>query len=495
LLATYNVENLFDTVYNGTEYEEYVPSKHGWNKRMAQRKLNHTVEVLCDLDADIIALQEIENEAVFNVLRRQLKRVGCSYRYGAITHKKGAPIQVALLSRFPILGSRELQVSYAPRVRNILEAEVQVDAERLILFVNHWKSKSRKGYESKRLAYARTLAARIQTMPPSRDYIILGDLNTNYDAHLTLPARLDDTRGKRGLNHLLHTVEGKAAVTEAKIRTGKKGLHYDLWFELPYKDRWSHKFYGRKSTLDHILLPASMFDGKGIDYVNDSFGVFKRSYLFTGKGYINSWQVKGGKHTGKGYSDHLPLFAYFDAKPYRASAKNQMGRPVEGCIERLYRQEKLDAPIILKDAVVILKRGRYAVIKQTPTGRGIFVYGATQGLKEGQKYDLEVLDISTYKGLKEITGLLRLKEKGKIDLTPFYTGLRGMKQNDVVRDIVGTVKNRYFYTSGQKIPIYFKNRKLTPPDGSKLKIDVAHVGYYKREQLVVYSRKDFSILE
>ena len=494
-VATYNVENLFDAVHNGTEYEEYIPGRHGWNRRMAQKKIDHTAEVICDLDADILALQEVENKAVFNTLRKRLERVGCEYRYGVVTHKRGAPIQVALLSRFPILKSRELQVSYAPRVRNILEVEVRVEGESLTLFVNHWKSKSRKGYESKRIAYARTLATRIEKMSKDRAYIILGDLNSNYDAHLTLPDRLDDTGGKRGLNHLLHTVEGNTAVTEVQLRTGKKGLHYDLWLELPYRERWSHKFYGRKSTLDHILLPASMVDGRGIDYVNDSFGVFKRSYLFTNKGYINSWQIKGGRHTGKGYSDHLPLFAYFDTKPYVPSEKNRMGQRVVGSIEMLYQKEKLDAPVVLKNAVVVLKRGRYGVIKQSSKGRGIFLYGTVRGLKEGMKYDLQVQDIGTYKGLKEITGLVRLESKGEADLTPYYATPEVMRQNEVFKELVGTVKKGYFYTGGKKIPIYFKNRRLTPPDGSKLKIDVAHLGYYKKLQLVVYSRKDFTILE
>ena len=494
-VASYNVENLFDARYDGTEYREYLPDRHGWNSTMARTKRRHIAEVICDLDADILALQEVENTHAFSQLRKTLRRVGCGYRYGIITHKKGAPIQVALLSRFPILKSRELQVSYAPRVRNILEVEVEVEGYPLYLFVNHWKSKGRRGVESKRLAYARTLAARLKQIPKERAYIILGDLNSNYDAHLTLPKRLDDTGGKRGLSHLLHTVEGNKAVTERQMQKVKRSVHYDLWLEIPYKERWSHKFYGKKSTLDHILLPPSMFDGHGIDYVNDSFGVFKRRYLFTKKGYINSWQIKGGRHTGKGYSDHLPVFAYFDTQPYRASARNYAKAHKEGRIDTLYALKRLDGPMLLKDAVVVLKRGRYAVIKQTPTGRGIFVYGAVQGLKEGMRYDLEVQEISSYKGLKEIRSMVRLKEKGRVALTPYYATLAQMRQNEVLHALVGRVERGYFITQGKKIPIYFKNRKLTPPDGSKLKIDVAHLGYYNRLQLVVYSRKDFTILE
>ena len=493
-VASYNVENLFDAVYNGTEYEEFIPGRHNWNRRMAERKLDHTAEVLCDLDADIVGLQEVENADVFEQLRTRLKRVGCAYRYGAITHKQGAPIQVALLSRFPIRSVHEIQVSYSPRVRNILEADVRVYGQDLKIFVNHWKSKSRKGYESKRIAYAIALKKRIDTLPSDRAYIVLGDLNTDYDAYLTLPKRLNDTGGKIGLNHLLKTVENEELHTPETIRPLQRS-HVDLWTQLPYSNRWSHRFYGHKSTLDHILLPASMFDGKGIDYVNGSFGVFKADYLFTKKGYINSWQIKGSKHTGRGYSDHLPIYALFDTKPFVHAAKYMLPKPRIGTIEMLYQTKKLDAPVDLEHAAVVLKRGRYAVLKQRPKGRGIFVFGAVRGLEEGSVYTLRVQEIHTYKGLKEITAMVKLKEEGKVQLSPYYGSLKNMRQNEVVCDITGTYRRGYFYTQGEKIPLYFKNRSLTPPNGSKLKIAYAHIGYYKRLQLVVYSRKDFTVLE
>jgi len=109
-------------------------------------------------------------------------------------------------------------------------------------------------------------------------------------------------------------------------------------------------------------------------------------------------------------------------------------------------------PVKLKDAVVVLKRGRYAVVKQTAKGRGIFLYGCVNGLKESRKYDLLLQDITSYKG-------------------------------------------RNLYIGDKKIPVYFKNKKLTPKNGSKLKIHYAHLGYYKKLQLVIYGHKDFTVLE
>jgi endonuclease/exonuclease/phosphatase family metal-dependent hydrolase len=495
-VATYNVENLFDATYQGSEYKEYIPKKHNWNKRMMEVKLNHIAEVICDLDADILGLQEIENTSIFNALQKRLKRVGCGYNYSAITHKEHAPIQVALLSRFPIKKQKELQVSISPLVRNILEVEVDVKGEALTLFVNHWKSKGRRGVESKRIKYARVLQKRIEGLSLGKEYVILGDLNSNYNVHLTLDKKLNDAHGKTGLGDILHTTVDRKLLQEHQMPQAKKGVHYNTWQELPFKQRWSHKFYGNRSTLDHILLPSSMFNGRGIEYVNDSFKVFKASYLFTKKGYINSWRYKNGKHRAKGYSDHLPIFALFDTKPYIADrSKEILNQVVTKPIKYLYTLPVLEYPVKLENVTVVFKRGKHAVVKQTPLGRGIFLFGCAKGLKEGMQYDLLVQNIHTYNGLKEVTDVVKLKAKNSVLLNPFYYTRKEMRQNEILRDVVGIYRQRNLYMNDKKIPIYFKNKHFAPSNGTKIKIDYAHLGYYKKLQLVIYSKKDFKILE
>lgn len=492
-IATYNVENLFDASFQGTEYEEYIPGKHNWNRRMVEIKLNHTAEVICDLDADILGLQEIENKHIFKQLIKKLEKVGCKYRYHAITSKKGASIQVALLSRFPIKKQKDIQVSFSPRVRNILEVEVDVGGHGLTLFVNHWKSKAYKGYESKRIKYAKALQARIARLAPSKEYIILGDFNSDYNAYLTLSEKNNDTQGKTGFSDVL-----KTKVEEHQILKAQLGQHYTLWKELEIEDRWSHKFYGKKSSLDQIVLPQKLFDGRGVDYVNNSFKVYKADYLFTKRGYINRWRYKNGKHMAKGYSDHLPVFAYFDTKPYRVDKNQNIFQEIKKkMIEYFYSVESIEGQIRLEDVVVVLKRGRNAVVKQSPSGRGIMLYGCAGELKEGHKYDLLVEAIKTYYGLKEITHAYVLKDKGEVSPRPYTHTMEDTKwiQNEVIKEIRGIYINRYLYISDKKIPIYFKKKKSTPSNGSNIKIHYAHLGYYKKEQLVIYSPKDFDILE
>ncbi len=499
-VATYNVENLFDAEYVGAEYDDYT-IKHNWTKRMVDIKLNHTAEVICDLNADILGLQEVENDHILQQLITRLDRVGCPYRYSAITHKKDAPIQVALLSRYPIKKQNDIEVSVTAGVRNILEVELDIKGYPLTLFVNHWKSKAYKGYESKRIKYAKALQSRVAKMPETKEYIILGDFNSDYNAYLTLENKINDTNGKTAFNDVLKTKVGTYLVEEDEMQKADKGVHYTLWKELPIDQRWSHKFYGKKSSLDQIVLPKQMLDGKGVDYVNNSFKVFKRSYLFTKKGYINKWRYKNGKHMAKGYSDHLPVYAYFDTESYIAERNKQSEKKIEKKrIEDLYNIDILERKIQLNDVVVVFKRGHNAVVKQSVNGRGVYLYGCAGSLEEGHKYDLLVESIKTYHGLKEVTHAYKLKDKGVVNGEKYILAAdafigKDIAQNEVIKEISGVYKNHFLYINGKKIPIYFKKKKLTPPNGSRLKIHYAHLGYYKKLQVVVYSKKDFELLE
>jgi len=59
-VASYNVENFFDLHYDKTEYKEYIPHSKTWNKISYNNKLKNITKVIYDLDADILALQEVE---------------------------------------------------------------------------------------------------------------------------------------------------------------------------------------------------------------------------------------------------------------------------------------------------------------------------------------------------------------------------------------------------------------------------------------------------
>jgi len=303
-VASYNVQNLFDMKFDGREYEQFIPNKHNWTKKILDIKLNSISDVICDLEADIIGLQEVENKNAFRLLKNRLKRVGCEYKYSAITHNQKSSIQLSLLSKYPLIDIKELKSSIDTD-RYILQATALINNHKLILFINHWKAKSRGGVESRRVSYAKTL---VKNLPKNGEYIILGDFNTKYNEFLNINKKYDDTNGVIALNHILKTVDKNQLITKNSI---KYGFYYNLWLEVPIYHRWSVNFYGHKGAIDSIILPYTLLDKKDIDYVDKSFRVFKPNYLFTKEHWMNRWQYKNKKHQGKGYSDHFPIYAKF----------------------------------------------------------------------------------------------------------------------------------------------------------------------------------------
>jgi endonuclease/exonuclease/phosphatase family metal-dependent hydrolase len=326
-IATYNVGNLFDAIDNETEYPEYDPAgPYGWNRAMAEAKAANIARVLTGLQANIVCLQEVESRRALDLLLNKLNDNGLPYPYSAIAEQKDTAVKCAVICTFPIIDRQEL--SPGENMRSILQVTIECGHRPLVLFLNHWKSK--QGPESRRVAYARALKKAIDRLDPDADYIIAGDFNANYDEFITLPGEgaLNDTSGLTGINHILSTITGNRLVTETDLAqpTGEK-VHYNLWLELPPDRRWSYLYSGRKNSPDGIILPRTLYDGKGIDYVDNSFDRFDPDFLFDDRRNIFRWQQADrgrGKHLGRGYSDHLPVFALFSTEPFRP-ANNRTG--------------------------------------------------------------------------------------------------------------------------------------------------------------------------
>jgi len=530
-VVSYNVENLFDMQRSGLEYREYIPGKHHWTEPILRKKLEHIAEVICDLDAEVIALQEVENDHILGRLQRTLRQVGCDYGYRAITDSKRTPIHNALLSKIPIKKRRDVVIFRNGRHRSILEVDLKTDPP-LKLFVNHWKSKA--GPESERLVYAKALMRRIVKLPKGVEYLILGDFNSNYNEYSTMEKKHNDTGGITGINQLLKTIRQGELL---RLHTLTEGYHLNLWMELPPYARWSHNFYGDKEGIDAILIPASLHDGRGWEYQVNSFGVFKPKYLFGKGGRIKRWEYRHSRHTGKGYSDHLPVYAIFDTGPGVKSTQKEPGflegilslfsftdfrekeeksiqrvpvvavvplseKREEVSISDLYNMERLEKPVSLKKVSVILRIGGSAIIKQRPEGRAILLYRCAEGMKEGREYNILAYQKKRYKGLDELTETRVERELGAIDVATFLhvfsPDLMQEKRslNEVVQDIEGVYAKHEITVHGRRYPIYFKKGLKRPKVGQKIRILRAQIGYYKNHnELVVWREKDYRIME
>ena len=107
------------------------------------------------------------------------------------------------------------------------------------------------------------------------------------------------------------------------LKTSIKSL-YNLWYDLKAEDRWEHSFNGVRGTLCHILLSDTLFNHRGLQYVDHSFRVVghrksEAKTLLGPEGIPFRWQISREKgkyiHRGVGYSDHLPLVASFKVMP------------------------------------------------------------------------------------------------------------------------------------------------------------------------------------
>ena len=387
-IASYNVENLFDMQNNGTEYKEYKPNNYNWTRKNFQKKLLNTAEVICDINADIIGLQEIENENVLKLLKKSLAKIGCFYKYHAITHKKKSAIQVAILSKIPIQSRKELIVNRKLRYRHILEVKFMIDNKPFYIFNNHWTSK--RSDESKRILSAKRLVKRLKNLPKGSEYIILGDFNNDYNEYFW--------ENPTAINHVLKTINKEEKFFRINALNSTSFAHYNLWLELDNYKRWSHNFYGNKQALDAIVLPSTLFNRKGLEYVNDSFSVFKKRYLFNKKGYIFRWERKKGRHKGKGYSDHLPIFANFSTS--RAFKKEESHIKL-GSIDELHG-ELVHFPLLLKTVKVVAMEKNKVIISQKHSTKNIIIYGVENSMSLGKTYDIMVYGRKKYKGEYEV---------------------------------------------------------------------------------------------
>ena len=359
-------------------------------------------------------------------------------------------------------------------------------------------------------------------MPKAKEYIILGDFNSEYNECSNLRAKNNDTNGVCGIDSWLHTYSSGRMI---KLRDKVANLdfyNYNLWSELPAHKRWSHDFYGKKSSIDSIIIPPTLTDNKGWFYEQGSFNVFKKRYLFIKgkKNQLNRWVYKHSKHMGKGYSDHLPIYATF-ANSNKKVLKHEglldkfwkMFVPVKKesnqkiaksslkvlSVNQLAKWKYVKNAVILKDACVVFKRGDLGVIKSSIDSKAITLYKSADGLEEGSCYDFKVYKKKKYYGLDEITDLDIVKKKGKIDIQNYVPEFRDTLMaksakniGEIVKNIRGIYKDKYITVGNSSYKLYLKQkRKGLLKKNSHLYIKKAQIGYYKGEkELIVYSVDD-----
>jgi endonuclease/exonuclease/phosphatase family metal-dependent hydrolase len=208
---------------------------------------------------DVIALEEIGGMEALAELQSSLKEKGLDLSHSELVHGYDTNIQVAVLSRFPLVASRShtndaylLNGKKFNVSRGFAEVDVQVSSNFVFTLVAaHLKSKRAVPYgdESElRLEEAKILRQHINRLLalPNQRFIVLGDLNDDKNS-----APIKEIMGGRGRNHLIDT------------RPAEPGDLEDKAVSPSMRSReicWTHYFVDQDlySRIDYILLSPEM---------------------------------------------------------------------------------------------------------------------------------------------------------------------------------------------------------------------------------------------
>lgn len=241
-VATYNIENytLADrTTADGVYRKEYPKPE---NEKAALRT------VIRQINADVLALQEVGGEDYVRELQRDLKSEGTDYPHAVVLMAADTDRRVAVLSKRPFAGvtkHADLRFKYFDGVetvrRGLLEVRVTKEGGEIALFVVHLKSRYTErtddpGAALQRAGEAVAVRDRVLTVfpdPVTARFLIVGDFN---DGRTSRPVRAMLERGQTKITDWLSAADSRGHV-------------------------WSHFF--RKddsySRVDHVLVSPGLW--------------------------------------------------------------------------------------------------------------------------------------------------------------------------------------------------------------------------------------------
>ena len=321
VIANWNLQTFFDSQYDGTEYTGFTSKDKNWTNEKYTNRLERLCSVIEQIDADIIAFEEIENKGIiydiinhYSIQGRRDK----AYNYACFTKEENQAFGIALLSRYPILdysvhqidvrGQRnqteanfQEEILEQPRMRPIMKALVQIggnkkdennisEANKVIsVYVCHWKSKS--GGQDESEIWRDFSENQIAHLLSKEQYpfFITGDFNRdltefNIDKH-------SKTNGFTGNVRFGHQYLSISPLEEISVNSA--------WLSEEasqnYKTEGTYYFQGRWEKLDHFFF--------GSDIQLKSFSTVKLEENTTASGTPYRYSV----WDGKGVSDHLPI--------------------------------------------------------------------------------------------------------------------------------------------------------------------------------------------
>jgi predicted extracellular nuclease len=213
-VATWNVENLFD---------EEPPGERRTAGEVAE-KLERLGAALRALDADVVALQEVENDAVLARLAEGPLRAR-GYRRCLVDGPDER--EVAVLARVPVTGCAARAEPRTLFSRPPLEVHLDAGGRRVVALVVHLKSKvgvNTHLLRARQASRVRAIADEVRASHPDALVLVAGDLNDLPESDPLAPLLAD-------------------------------GAWVDVGAGLPLDAGWTYLYRGRRERIDYLLVP------------------------------------------------------------------------------------------------------------------------------------------------------------------------------------------------------------------------------------------------
>lgn len=189
-VANFNTKNFFNDVIDGETADiratepESTPTTEAY-----QQKLALVAGVLAELDADVVVMQEVENEAVLADLVAQpaLQDKGKGAYTTTLLMPGNDPrgIDIGIISRFAFTETvthKDDKIGFGNEgfSRDCAEVHLDFNSRELVLLGVHYRSQAGEDKPEKRLAeakYTRKIADDLALTNPRAGIVILGDFN------------------------------------------------------------------------------------------------------------------------------------------------------------------------------------------------------------------------------------------------------------------------------------------------------------------------------
>ncbi len=307
-VASYNVENLFDTIDDPTiDDAQFLPSDESkWDTEKYTTKLKNLAKVIDAMNdgkgPDILGLIEVENLGVIRDLFAGVKN-GKNYEIVHFDSPDGRGIDVALVynkNLFTLVKADTAVVTLPSNwpTRSILHATLKsTDGVTRHFFVNHWPSRrgGAEKSEDSRIAAAmrlKTETDKVFQEDAKANIVIMGDFN-------------DEPTDKSIVDYLKapsYSCPAAALVPSDQL--------FNIAAVKKSKGEGSYKYQGQWNMIDQMIISGNLAN---TGYVCDSYNIFNPEFMQQkgGKYEGSSLPTFGGKKYLGGYSDHFPIYAIF----------------------------------------------------------------------------------------------------------------------------------------------------------------------------------------